>query len=210
MVVVGRKACDVASSDKRPDLGRRGPLGPNVGISRINLLRILCPRGSVGFSANLVPALGGSIPTQCNFYFSFNIIVTTLQILLIVHLILSMIIYLYSNVRMIGNIFHGSIWNPDGNSIWNDGIHMESISFQVDSIWNGITKMAGISAKTYSIWNGWNPSGMTWIPYGFHVECGGTVKTSLNEADSGKIGVFFERRSRRLITRFNSVFGFVT
>jgi len=76
------------------------------------------------------------------------------------------------------NLFHGSIWNPDGNSIWNDGIHMESISFQVDSIWNEITKMAEISAKTYSIWNEWNPSGMTWIPYGFHMECGGLVKTS--------------------------------
>ena len=102
VVVVGRKACDVASSDKRPDLGRRGLLGPNVGISRINFIQILCPRGSVGFSASLVPALRGSIPAHCNFYFSFNIIVITLQILLIVYLILSMIIYLYSNVRMIG------------------------------------------------------------------------------------------------------------
>ena len=37
VVVVGRKACDVASSNKRPDLERRGPLGPDVGISRINL-----------------------------------------------------------------------------------------------------------------------------------------------------------------------------
>ena len=53
---------------------------------------------------------------------------------------------------------------PDGKSIWNDGIHM-------DSRWDGMAEMAVIPAKTYSIWNGWNP-------YGFHVENGGRVKTS--------------------------------
>ena len=93
--MVGTKASDVANSDEQPDLASRGPLGPKVGISRINFLGIQCPRGSVGFSATSVPALRGSIPAQCTFYFSFNIIITTLQILLIVYLIyliLSMII----------------------------------------------------------------------------------------------------------------------
>jgi hypothetical protein len=71
-----------------------------------------------------------------------------------------------------------SITIPDGNSIWNDGIHMESMTFHMDSRWNGIAEMAAIPAKTYSIWNGWNPYGMTWNPYGFHVEYGGRVKTS--------------------------------
>ena len=56
--------------------------------------------------------------------------------------------------------------------------HMEWYGFHVDSRWDGIIKMARIPPKTYSIWNGWNPSGMTWIPHGFHVECGGMVKTS--------------------------------
>ena len=56
---------------------------------------------------------------------------------------------------------------------------MESIVFHMEYRWNEITKMAGISPKTYSIWNGWNPPGMIWIPHGFHVECGGRVKTSL-------------------------------
>ena len=56
---------------------------------------------------------------------------------------------------------------------------MESIAFHVEYRWNGITKMAGISPKTYSMWNGWNPPGMIWIPYGFLVECGGRVKTSI-------------------------------
>ena len=69
------------------------------------------------------------------------------------------------------------MWIPDGHSIWNDGIHMESILFHVDSRWDGMTKMARIPPKTYSIWNRWNPSGMTWIPDGFHVECLGRVKT---------------------------------
>jgi len=55
---------------------------------------------------------------------------------------------------------------------------MDSMTFHMDSRWNGITKMAGIPAKKYSIWNGWNPSGMSWIPHGFHVEYGGRVKTS--------------------------------
>ena len=54
------------------------------------------------------------------------------------------------------------MWIPDGNSIWNDGIHMESMTFHMDSRWDGMAEMAVIPAKTYSIWNGWNPSGMTW------------------------------------------------
>jgi hypothetical protein len=66
--------------------------------------------------------------------------------------------------------FHMEWWNPCG--IW---------PFHVEYGWNGITKMGGIPAKTYSIWNGWNPSGMTWIPHGFHVECGGRVKTSIHK-----------------------------
>ena len=33
------------------------------------------------------------------------------------------------------------------------------------------------------MWNGWNPPGMIWIPYGFPVECGGRVKTSLQGLD---------------------------
>jgi hypothetical protein len=45
-------------------------------------------------------------------------------------------------------------------------------------MWNGITKIGEIPAKTYSIWNEWNLPEKTWIPYGFHVECGGRVKTS--------------------------------
>ena len=94
-----------------------------------------------------------------------------------------MTIYMYSTVRIVGIQveFHHSIWNlggiyvdsmwiPDGHSIWNDGIHMESILFHVDSRWDGMTKMAGIPPKTYSIWNRWNPSGMTWIPLGFHID----------------------------------------
>ena len=116
----------------------------------------------------------GSIPAQCNFYFSFNIIMTILQILLIVYLILSMIIYLYSNVRIVG-IY---VIIPCGIQMEIPYGMMESIAFHMDSRWNGITRMAGIPAKTYSIWNGWNPSGTTWIPHGFHLECGGTVKTS--------------------------------
>jgi hypothetical protein len=69
------------------------------------------------------------------------------------------------------NLYHSSRWIPEHHSIWNGGIHVEYR-------WNRITKMAGISPKTYSIWNGWNPPGMIWIPHGFHVECGGRVKTS--------------------------------
>ena len=41
--------------------------------------------------------------------------------------------------------------------------------------------MGGASAKIIpynSIWNGWNPCGIYTIPHGFHMECGGTVKTS--------------------------------
>jgi len=49
----------------------------------------------------------------------------------------------------------------------------------VEYAWKKITKIGGVSPKTYFIWNGWNPSGMTWIPHGFHVECGGRVKTSI-------------------------------
>jgi hypothetical protein len=70
------------------------------------------------------------------------------------------------------------MWIPHEYSIWNDGIYVESMSFHMDSIGHGITKMSGIPAKTYSIWNEWNPSGMTWIPHGFHVKYGGRVKTS--------------------------------
>jgi hypothetical protein len=54
------------------------------------------------------------------------------------------------------------------------GFHL----FHVEYAWNKNTNLGEISSKTYFIWNGWNPSGMTWIPPGFHVECGGRVKTS--------------------------------
>ena len=63
---------------------------------------------------------------------------------------------------------------------------MESTWNDMDSRWNGITKMAGISPKTYSIWNGWNPPGMVWIPHGFHVECGGRVKTLMSASHSAE------------------------
>ena len=78
-----------------------------------------------------------------------------------------------------------------------DGIHLESMEylwnipcefhvefpygfhlFHVEYAWNKNTNLGGVSPNTYSIWNGWNPSGMTWIPHGIHVECGGRVKTS--------------------------------
>ena len=125
-----------------------------------------------------------------------------------VYLIVSMIVWMYSNIgkyrNLCGihvesiwnslfhveldgiqveqqwNLYHNSRWIPEHHSIWNGGIHVESIAFHVEYRWNGITKMAGISPKTYSMWNGWNPPGMMWIPYGFPVECGGRVKTSLH------------------------------
>jgi len=83
------------------------------------------------------------------------------------------------------NLYHSSRWIPEHHSIWNGGIHVESIAFHVEYRWNRITKMAGISPKTYSIWNGWNPPGMIWIPHGFHVECGGRVKTSKKHSLGG-------------------------
>jgi hypothetical protein len=57
--------------------------------------------------------------------------------------------------------------------------------FHMEYKWNGMTKMSGIPAKTYSIWNGWNPPGITWNPYGFHVEYGGRVKPSLCDREVG-------------------------
>jgi hypothetical protein len=92
-----------------------------------------------------------------------------------------------------------STWNP-----WNAcGIfHMEFIwtpwipggiwPFHVEYAWKKITKMGGVSPKTYSIWNGWNPFGMTWIPHGFHVECGGRVKTSLDVMGSEIVDMAYE------------------
>jgi hypothetical protein len=70
-------------------------------------------------------------------------------------------------------------------------IYMESIWNEMDSKWNGMTKMAGITPKTYSIWNGWNPPGMIWNPHGFHVECGGRVKTSLIDTSDSLHDIFF-------------------
>ena len=69
---------------------------------------------------------------------------------------------------------------PDGmmESRWNLAIPCE---FHVEYRLNGITKKSGIPAKIYSIWNEWNPSGIRWIPLGFHVEYIGRVKTSVPE-----------------------------
>ena len=50
-----------------------------------------------------------------------------------------------------------------------------------NSIWNQCGKILQNEwalSQNNSIWNGWNPHGMVWIPHGFHLECGGTVKTS--------------------------------
>jgi len=83
-------------------------------------------------------------------------------------------------------------------SIWNcmesmEGIVVDSIPFQLDSreIFHGIfkfhgdgmnmetyTKMAGPSAKQIPYGMDGIHMELAWIPPGFHLECGGTVKTS--------------------------------
>src|SRR6266545_1205505 len=103
----------------------------------------------------------------------------------------------------------GIIWNPCG-IMWNNmesiQNNVESMWNNVESIWNnldsreifhGIFKFHGVSIwNKYGIirQNGWAlsqtiPYGidgihmeMTWIPPGIHLECGGTVKTSKEEA----------------------------
>jgi len=50
------------------------------------------------------------------------------------------------------------MWIP----LWNLAIPW---SFHVESMWNGNCEIFHMD----SIWNGW-------IPYGIHMECGGTVK----------------------------------
>src|SRR6266567_2542594 len=95
-----------------------------------------------------------------------------------------------------------SMWNPCGihvESIWNpSSFHVESMwtfhhsmwnlgipsPFHVESRWNGEPKMSGIPPKTYSIWM----VESTWIPHGFHVECGVGVKTSMPPMDGTPSG----------------------
>jgi len=100
------------------------------------------------------------------------------------------------------------MWNPSG-IIWNPWKELWWIpcSFHLDSreIFHGIFKFHGVS-----IWNeygsirqnGWAlsqtiPYGidgihmeMTWIPPGIHLECGGTVKTSLGNGYGFWVGDF--------------------
>ena len=110
-----------------------------------------------------------SIHEECIFYFSLNM-VRTLQTMVIFYSMVYIIAYIYSNVMEF-------TWNPSGVQ-WNYGIHLESSgmvvestsSFHVEYRWNGITKKSGIPAKIYSRWNEWNPSGIRWIPLGFHMD----------------------------------------
>jgi len=65
------------------------------------------------------------------------------------------------------------MWIPDGNSIWNDGIHMDSISFHIDSRWkfvewndqNGWDTSQNIFHMEW-VESIWNDMDSTWIPHG--------------------------------------------
>ena len=66
-----------------------------------------------------------------------------------------------------------SMWNPygfhvvpHGNSIWNDGIHMESMTFHM--IPGGMESLKWLGSQPKHIPYGMD--GMTWIPYGFHMD----------------------------------------
>ena len=121
---------------------------------------------------------------ECIFYFSLNM-VRTLQTMVIFYSMVYIIAYIYSNVMEFTWNPFGIQWNGGGiNIIIPCGIQMDIpdgmmesrwnlailCGFHVEYRWNRITKKSGIPAKIYSIWNEWNPSGIRWIPLGFHMD----------------------------------------
>ena len=64
------------------------------------------------------------------------------------------------------NLNHGSMWIPDGNSIWNDGFHDIPYGFQVEWIHqNGWDTSQNIFHMEW-VESIWNVMDSTWIPCG--------------------------------------------
>jgi hypothetical protein len=110
MMVVGRKA-DVATIARCFRIWACRATGLR-GWLIFDLLSLISQASVAQLARALleVPVVLGSIHENGKFYFSLNM-VRTLQISLVFYLIVSSIVYMYSNHRIVGGIHSYSMWN---------------------------------------------------------------------------------------------------